>query len=323
MRTKLEQRQLGRTGVTVTRLGAGGHFTNGPLAHEDIPRRVRELNHLLDLGVSYFDVQWDPEELATAEVMATRASEFTVAWPLHGMNQKNPREVRQYVLDYAKDHRTRYGIRRVDILLWVGLELTGTEASERVKHAREAFEALEEEGFCDHFAFSCHHSPQTALRAITEFDAFDALMVPYSPLHPAAGRELLPEARRRGVGTVAMKPFGGGGGFLNMVWAGQVQHPAVKDLRDSAEPYAASLRWVLNDPNVDCTVPGAHSVQQIDELHQAVMSEASDADGELLAWPPTPPRGTESAPPQRSSREPKRSIDPRGEGLYCARYDRG
>ena len=76
--TKLEKRHLGRTGLTVTRLGAGGHFTNGPLAHEDIPRRVRELNHLLDLGVSYFDVQWDPEELATAEVLATRSGEFTV-----------------------------------------------------------------------------------------------------------------------------------------------------------------------------------------------------------------------------------------------------
>jgi len=78
--TKLETCPLGRTGLTVTRFGAGGHFTNGPLAHEDIPRRVRELNHLLDLGVTYFDVQWDPEESATAEVMAQRGREFTVAW---------------------------------------------------------------------------------------------------------------------------------------------------------------------------------------------------------------------------------------------------
>jgi aryl-alcohol dehydrogenase-like predicted oxidoreductase len=280
--TKLEKRHLGRTGLTVTRLGAGGHFTNGPLAHEDIPRRVRELNHLLDLGVSYFDVQWDPEELATAEVLVTRSGEFTVAWPLHGMNQQDPRGVKQYVLDYAKDHRTRYGIQRVDILLWVGLELAGPTAGDLVKGSREAFETLKAEGFCDHFAFSCHQSPQTALRAITEFDAFDALMVPYSPLHPAAGRELLPEARRRGVGTVAMKPFGGGGGFLNMVWAGQVQHQAVKHLRDSCEPYAAALRWVLNDPNVDCTVPAAHSIQQIDELHHAVLSGGSSGDAELL-----------------------------------------
>ena len=280
--TKLEERQLGRTELTVTRFGAGGHFTNGPLAHEDIPRRVRELNHLLDLGVTYFDVQWDPEESATAEVMAQRAREFTVAWPLHGMNQQDPRGVKQYVLDYCKDHRTRYGIPHVDILLWVGLELNQAAAGDLVKASQEAFVTLKAEGFCDHFAFSCHHSPQMALRAITEFDAFDVLMVPYSPLHPAAGRELFPTARARGVGTVAMKPFGGGGGFLNMVWAGQTRHPAVRHLRDSSAPYAAALRWVLRDANVDCTVPAAHSIQQIDELHQAVLSADGGDDAEIL-----------------------------------------
>ncbi|MCY2928580.1 MAG: aldo/keto reductase [Planctomycetota bacterium] len=278
---ELEKRVLGRTGLTVTRFGAGGHFTNGPLAHEDIPRRVGELDHLLDLGVTYFDVQWDPEESATAEVMARRGGEFTVAWPLHAMNQQDPRGVKQYMMDYCNDHRRRYGIRHVDILLWVGLALEG-QAGDRVKAAHEAFDALKEEGFCDHFAFSCHHSPQMALRAITEFDVFDALMVPYSPLHPAAGRDLFPEARRRGVGTVAMKPFGGGGGFLNMVWAGQAQHPAVKGLQDSSAPYAAALRWVLKDTNVDCTVPAAHSIGQIDELHQAALSGDGADDAEIL-----------------------------------------
>lgn len=282
---ELETRELGRTGLTVTRLGAGGHFTNGPRAHEDIPRRVAELDHLLDLGVSYFDVQWDPEELATAEVLDRRGGEFTVAWPLHGMNQQDPRQVKQYVLDYGRDHRARYGIRHVDILLWVGLVLDQPAAGDLVQAAGEGFALLKDEGFCDHFAFSCHHSPQMALRAITEFDAFDVLMVPYSPLHPAAGRELFPAARQRGVGTVAMKPFGGGGGFLNMVWAGQVNHPAVAGLQGSPLPYAAALRWVLRDANVDCTVPAAHSIQQIDELHQAVLfpdSPDRPDDAELL-----------------------------------------
>lgn len=281
--TKLENRILGRTGLTVSRFGAGGHFTNGPLAHEDIPRRVGELNHLLDLGVTYVDVQWDPEELATAQVLAARGNEFTVAWPLHGMNQQDPRGVKQYVLNYCKDHRARYGIQHVDVLLWVGLTLEPTGAGDLVNASHEAFMTLKEEGFCDHFAFSCHHSPQMALRAITEFDVFDVLMAPYCSLHPAAGRELFPLARQRGVGTVAMKPFGGGGGFLNMVWAGQVQHPAVQHLRDSAAPYAASLRWVLNDPNVDCTVPAAHSIRQIDELYQAVLStDDGGGDAEIL-----------------------------------------
>lgn len=278
----LETRTLGRTGLKVTRLGAGGHFTNGPLAHEDVPRRVQELNHLLDLGVTYFDVQWDLEEAATAEVMKSRGNAFTVAWPLHAMNQQDPARVRQYVIDYCHDHRRRFGIQHVDILLWIALGFEDDRSAERIRGAEEGFRAMKGEGFCDHFGFSCHHSPQSALRAITEFNAFDVMMVPYSPLHPAAGRELLPAARERGVGTVAMKPFGGGGGFLNLAWSGQVSHPGVAHLRNDSRPYEAALRWVLRDPNVDTTVPAAHSVQQIDELHRAVLADGS-GDDDVLA----------------------------------------
>jgi aryl-alcohol dehydrogenase-like predicted oxidoreductase len=70
---QLVTRPLGKTGVTVTRLSAGGHFTNGPTGHEDTARRVREINYQIDSGITYFDIQWDPEELAMAEVMKTRA----------------------------------------------------------------------------------------------------------------------------------------------------------------------------------------------------------------------------------------------------------
>lgn len=282
MLMELETRTLGRTALTVSRFGAGGHFTNGPLAHEDISRRVRELNHILDLGVTYIDVQWDPEELATAEIMKSRKEDFTVAWPLHGMNKQTPEAAGQYVKAYCDDHRQRYGVEHVDILLWVGLQLDEETGPDLLDAAGEAFQAVREEGFCDHFAFSCHHSPQMARGAVGHDSLFDVMMVPYSPLHPGAGRELLPAARERGVGTVAMKNFGGGGGFLNQVWAGQANHPAGEAWRDSPRPYQSALCWVLRDDNVDCAVPAAHSLQQIDELHQAILAGPQSDDDEIL-----------------------------------------
>ncbi len=76
---------LGRTGITVTRLAAGGHYTNGPTGQHDIQRRVAEIHHHLDCGITYFDIQWESEELAMAEVMKARPEGYTVAWPLHGV----------------------------------------------------------------------------------------------------------------------------------------------------------------------------------------------------------------------------------------------
>ena len=279
---ELETTALGKTGLTVTRLGAGGHFTNGPTAHEDIPRRVKELHHHLDRGITYFDVQWDPEEEATAEVMKTRADEMTIAWPLHGVTKLGGDLTAQYVIDYCHDHQARYGIKHVDILLWIALELEEATEQRQLAALREGFSGLKAEGFCDYLGFSCHHSPEMALHAIERFDDFAVMMVPYSAMHPAAGRELLPVAKERGVGTVGMKPFGGGGGFLNQVWAGQVDHSAVVDFERSGRAYQAAIKWGLQDPNLDCTVPGMHSIQEIDEIVAAAMQPMADDDEEIL-----------------------------------------
>jgi len=279
----LDTSSLGQTGLTVTRFAAGGHFTYGPSAHEDIPRRIGELHHLLDLGVNYLDVQWEPEEEATAELIKTRKDEFTVCWPLHGVTQRGAEVTRDYVLDYCRDHRRRYGIEHVDILLWVGLELYPESEDKVMEELREAFARLKAQGFCDHLAFSCHHSPQMARHAIEKFNDFSVMMVPYSALHPVVERELLPFARAKGVGTVGMKPFGGGGGFFNSVWAGQTQWSAADRWNQSARPYQAAIRWALKNPDLDCAVPGMHSIRQMDELYEAVLQPLSDEDRAILA----------------------------------------
>ena len=84
---ELPSTKLGNTGVSVTRLGGGGHFTIGPTGHSDVARRVREIHRQIDSGITYFDVQWEPEAAAMAEVLRTCNGGFTVAWPLHGVTK--------------------------------------------------------------------------------------------------------------------------------------------------------------------------------------------------------------------------------------------
>lgn len=121
--TRLASNPLGKTGIAVTRLSAGGHFTMGPSCHHDQARRVQELHHLIDRGVTYFDVQWEPEELAMAEVMKTRRSEIAVAWPLHGVTERGANITAGYIPDYCADHRRRFKIEHVEVLLWIALEM--------------------------------------------------------------------------------------------------------------------------------------------------------------------------------------------------------
>lgn len=278
-----DRRELGKTGIQVTHLSAGGHFTNGPLAHEDIPRRVKELHHMIDHGMNYFDVQWDPEEEAMAEVLQTRRDEVSIAWPLHGVTQRGGDVTAEYIIDYCNDHRQRYGLDRVEVLLWIGLELDPDTEDQALAEVQKAVDALKADGFCEHFGFSCHASPAKALHAIERFDVFEVMMVPYCPLHPAAGQELLRAAREKGVGVVGMKPFGGGGGFFNKVWAGEIDLPEMAQWKGSPAPYEAAIRWVLQDEYLDCTVPGLHSIEQVDEIVAAASQPFTEADEALLA----------------------------------------
>lgn len=280
--SNLATNALGRTGLTVTRLAAGGHFTNGPTGHDDIPRRVRELNHLIDAGVTYFDVQWEPEEVATAEVMKTRREEMTIAWPLHGVTKLGADVTAEYITDYCDDHRQRFGIEHVDILLWVGLELYPETQEQVMAEVRKGFQTLQRDGFCDHLAFSCHHSPEMAAHAIENFDDFAVMMVPFGPLVPRADEGALALARAKGVGTVGMKPFGGGGGMLNRIYAGQSGKPELAQWEGSGQPFQAAIRWVLRNEHLDCTVPGCHSIQEIDEIISASTQPFGPADEEIL-----------------------------------------
>lgn len=147
---------------------------------------------------------------------------------------------------------------------------------------RSAFATLKAQGFCDHLGFSCHTSPQVAMHAITKYDDFEVMMVPYCPLRPAAQTDLLPGAKAKGVGTIGMKPFGGGGGFLNQVWSADVKNPKTDQWRHSSRPYEAALRWVMKNRDLDCTVPGAHAIEQIDELFNAVSGTFTEDDEDVL-----------------------------------------
>lgn len=277
----LQTTTLGKSGLTVTKLSAGGHFTNGPTGHEDIERRVKELNHMIDCGINYFDVQWEPEEIATAEVMKTRKDEMIVAWPLHGITQLGGDLKAQYVIDYCHEQQRKYGIEYVDIILWVALEMQDSCQDKVMDELRLAFDTLKSEGFCDHLAFSCHHSPQMAVDVIETFDDFSVMMTPYGPFLPGA-EKLLEIANAKNVGTVTMKPFGGGDGLLDTIYAGTTGKAELDKWKGSAAPFVAAIKWVLQNPHLHCTVPGAHSIEQIDQIVAAAKEPLTDDDREVL-----------------------------------------
>ena len=107
-------------------------------------------------------------------------------------------------------------------------------------------------------------------------------MVPFGPLHPGAASELFPLAKSKRIGTVAMKPFGGGEGFMNLVRSGAVANPTPDDPATSGKPYQAAIKWVLQEKNLDCTVPGMMSVLEMDQIVSASKLPLDATDERIL-----------------------------------------
>jgi len=90
-------------------------------------------------------------------------------------------------------------------------------------------------------------------------DIFETVLIPYNYLATIPGEELLPLCQKMNVGTVIMKPFGGGA----------FNHIKI------------ALKFLLGDKNVDLVIPGVMRVQEVEE-NVSVASDSYVLDPEEL-----------------------------------------
>ncbi len=103
-----------------------------------------------------------------------------------------------------------------------------------------AHQALDE-GKILHLGITSQHA--SLLSRIVETGTFETAMIPYNLLTLEPEAELLPLCRKMGVGTVVMKPFGGG----------------------SFSSFTAALKFVLGKEDVDVAIPGMNRLCEVEE----------------------------------------------------------
>jgi len=202
----LPRRMLGRTGREVTLFGLGGEGvlrTYGRTAEA-----MRVIHRALDRGVTYCD---------TAPAYADSINYYGAALG----------ERRNDVFLASKTHeRTRDGSLRLldDTLrrlktdhldLWQLHDLRTLDQLDLIFGKGGALEALIQartEGRVRHLGITGHHDPAILLEAMRRFD-FDTVLVALNAadVHRQSFiQSVLPEARRRGMGVIAMKICAGG-----------------------------------------------------------------------------------------------------------------
>jgi aryl-alcohol dehydrogenase-like predicted oxidoreductase len=216
--TKLPQRVLGRTGESVSIIGLGGAgFMMEAERDEDAAAVV---NEALDLGITYFDTGhgYGSNQLCERRlgmVMETRRKEAFLATKTDARNYDG---VMKHIEESLKTLRTDH----VDLLQLHYWPCRGRDTDcpwsqlGGPKGLVAALAKLKEQGLIKYSGLTGHPLAEFSIRddtrrAIARYD-FDTVMCFINPKRESqwVNRELIPVARRKDMGVIAMKMYGGG-----------------------------------------------------------------------------------------------------------------
>jgi predicted aldo/keto reductase-like oxidoreductase len=248
----LRETVLGRTGLRVKTLGFGGI----PIQRVTEEEAIGVVHRCYELGINYYDTarNYTVSEKRIGKALENVRGEVILA------TKSGSRTGKQMTEDLDASLRNL----RTD---WIDVyqlhNVSSMEAWERIKAPDGALEALyraKDEGKIEHMGITSHDP--VVLADIVREDIFETIMIPYNYLTPKPEEELLPLCREMSVGTVIMKPFGGGA-FSNANTA---------------------LKFVLSRENVDIAIPGMMTVNEAEENFDVASSShiISEAELELI-----------------------------------------
>ncbi len=308
--TQLMTRQLGDTGLEITRLGFGAwaiggggwEFGWGP---QDDEQSIAAIHHALDHGVNWIDTAaaygfGRSEEVVgrALEGLAERPYVFTKCSLLEGPDRTVAHSLkRDSILREADASLTRLGIDTIDLY-----QIHWPIPVEDIEEGWAALAELKERGLVRHIGVSNFSVGQ--LRAIQQIAPVETLQPQYSLLERDVERELLPFAEREGIGVIVYSPMGSGmltGGMTR----GRIENLAEDDWRKhdprfsepelsrnlalvdrltgvaerhDTTPGAVAIAWALRNPAVDGAIVGFRRPDQVDPILPAASLELTGED---------------------------------------------
>lgn len=258
----MNYKRLGRTDLRISEIAFGGL----PLFYLERQEAVDLLNAAIDLGINYIDCDEAGNQFVPAKVyedtrdklgsvLKTRRSEVFVG--IKSMFAKKD-EVAG-AIDRALDSIFRntggevidlFHLAHVDTDAKLNLLLSPGGGLAAVDEARRA-------GKIRHVLVASHN-PTVLLRAL-QTGRFDVAEFPFTIIENEYGKEVIPYCREQDIGTIIMKPIGGG------------QLAAVADL---------SLRWIMQQP-VDVVIPGIKTMRELHDNVKAVIGGGPLSEEEL------------------------------------------
>ena len=238
---------LGKTGLTISRLGFGGI----PIQRVDAATTTELVKAMAEKGINYIDTArgYTVSESYLGEALEGLRDKFVLA-------TKSMARTKEAM---AKDIEISLGNLRTDYIDLYQVHNPQLKDLETVTAPGGALEALmeaKEAGKIGHIGLTAH-SVEVFEKALT-FPWVETIMFPYNIVE-SQGEELIAKCKEQNVGFIAMKPLAGG----------------------AIEDGSIAVRYICSNPNVTVVIPGMYDLKEIEQNLAAAENEAPLTEEEL------------------------------------------
>jgi uncharacterized protein len=228
----MERMVLGNTGIKTIKLGFGGI----PIQRVSEAQAIEVVLYALEKGMDFIDTSrvYTTSETRIGKALKETDKKVAVATKsfhrsADGIQKDVEISMKELQLDY------------IDIYQCHGIS---NDADYRLitspNGALSGLLKAKEQGLIGHIGITSHSLD--LLEKIVDDGLFETIMVCFSFLEPAAGDKVIPKAREKGIGIIAMKPFSGG----------VIEAPEI------------ALKWALSFPDI-LVIAGVEDKRLIDQ----------------------------------------------------------
>lgn len=262
---KVKHRTLGKTGLRVSEIGIGGHSWaykqipdgKGGLRRPTIDEAVAMIQAALEVGVNFFDSCTALEESSVpGEVLKRLGVRDKVIISIRVSHKMKGRKAdMQEIYDWTETRLKLWQTDYVDMCLLCNTENDTPQSGYwDMSYSMEALDKLKQQGKIRYTGFGCHFTPELFLESFEKYgDYFDIVSMPYNIRHTAA-KKLLPQAKKKNLGVITIKPFARGHLLKKLDLKGH----------DAGIP-RDMIASILEDKNIDICTCGVHTIEQTRE----------------------------------------------------------
>ncbi len=306
----MEHRQLGRTGVSVSRFCLGAMMF-GSWGNPDHDESIRIIHTALDAGINFIDTadvyaQGESEEIVGKALAGGRRDDVVLATKFHGAMGEDPNRQgssRRWITRAVDDSLRRLGTDWIDLY-----QVHRPDPRTDIEETLSALSDLVHQGKVRYIGSSTFPGSQIVeaqwVARDRRLQRFVTEQPPYSILVRAVEADVLPTCQRHGMAVMSYSPLAGG--WLSGRWrkdAGQqsssrasrlperfdLSEPTNQRKLDAAEELAQladeagitliqlAIAFVLNHPAITATLVGPRTMEQLESQLAATDVVLDDA----------------------------------------------